>query len=41
MRKNQKIDDVLQEISLVLDIAFEETDGRIQVSAFDVQTNEE
>ena len=39
--KNQKIDDVLQEISRVLDIAFEETDGRIQVRAFDVQTNEE
>lgn len=39
--KNQKIDNVLQEISLVLDIAFEETNGRIQVWAFDVQTNEE
>ncbi len=38
---NQKIDDVLEEISLVLDIAFEETDGRIQVRAFDAQTNEE
>jgi ferric-dicitrate binding protein FerR (iron transport regulator) len=39
--KNQKIDNVLEEISLVLDIAFEEADGRIQVRAFSVQTNEE
>jgi transmembrane sensor len=39
--KNQKIDDVLEEISLVLDIAFEETAGRIQVRAFDFQKNEE
>ena len=38
--KNQEIDDVLEEISLVLDIAFEETDGRIQVRAIDLQTNE-
>lgn len=38
---NQKIDTILEEISLVLDIAFEEADGRIQVRAFDVQTNEE
>jgi len=39
--KNQKIDDVLEEISLVLDIAFEETGGRIQVRASDFQKNEE
>ncbi len=38
--KDQNIDDVLEEISLVLDIEFEETDGRIQVRAFDIQTNE-
>ena len=39
--KNQNIDEVLEEISLVLDISFEETDGGIQVRAFDVQVNEE
>ncbi len=39
--KNQEFDDVLEEISLVLDIAFKETDGRIQVRAIDLQTNEE
>lgn len=39
--KNQKIEDVLEEISLVLDIAFEVTDGRIQVESLDVQNNEE
>jgi transmembrane sensor len=39
--KNQDIEDVLEEISLVLDIAFEETDGMIQVRAFDSETNEE
>jgi len=39
--KNQQIDDVLEEITLVLDIAFEETDGSIQVRAFDFQKNEE
>lgn len=35
--KNQKINDVLEEISLVLDIEFEESNGRIQARAFDVQ----
>jgi ferric-dicitrate binding protein FerR (iron transport regulator) len=39
--KNQEINDVLEEISLVLDITFKETDGKIQVRAVDVQTNEE
>ncbi len=38
---NQKIEEVLEEIALVLDIYFEETDGMIQVTAYDVQTDEE
>lgn len=39
--KNQTLDEVLEEISLVLDISFEENDGGIQVRAFDGQVNEE
>ena len=39
--KNQAFEDVLDEISLVLDIIFEESDGRIQVKTFGAHTNEE
>jgi ferric-dicitrate binding protein FerR (iron transport regulator) len=39
--KNQDLEDVLEEISLVLDIAFQETDGRIVVTSVEVQINEQ
>ena len=39
--KDQKIDDVLEEISLVLEIQFEETGGKILVMSPDLQTHEE
>ncbi len=39
--KNQVFEDVLDEISLVLDIIFEESNGRIQVKSFGIQANEE
>ena len=39
--KNQEMDEVLEEISLVMDIVFEENNGLILVRAFDVQVNDD
>jgi transmembrane sensor len=39
--KNQELNEVLEEIGLVLDLEIMETDGMIQVSTFDAQSNEE
>jgi ferric-dicitrate binding protein FerR (iron transport regulator) len=38
---NQKLEEILEEIALVLELDFEETDGVIRVTATDVQTNED
>ena len=39
--KDQELEEVLEEIALVLEIDFEETDGKIQVTSSDVQINED
>jgi hypothetical protein len=39
--RNQAFEDVLDEISLVLDIVFEESEERIQVKTFGALTDEE